>query len=165
MFVSVGREINWLRDDCLKIGNLANTVTSLWKSHKNDEPASFSELVQNFSFQNICAWVIMDDFYYWMALVVHFRTDLKYPLLFHYWTTNCSAKKSHSSLPPFLSGLGSIGLLEYRHIKTVGLDKIEYPLCVVFCLQKWPGPCISTDIDSKLIEITCSNSQFYPVLH
>lgn len=78
----------------------------------------------------------MDDFYYWMALAVHFRTDLKYPLLFHYWTTNCSAKKPQSQIPPFLSGLGFIGMLEYCHINTVRTDKIEYPLCIVFCLQK-----------------------------
>ena len=56
MFGSVGREIKSLAEkDCLKIGNLADTATSLWKSHQNDEPTNFSEPVQNFSFQNICA--------------------------------------------------------------------------------------------------------------
>lgn len=79
----------------------------------------------------------MDDFYYWMALAVHFRADLKYPLLFHYWTTNCSAKScARSSIPPFPSGLGFVGLLEYCHINTVRPDETEYPHCIVLCLQK-----------------------------
>lgn len=70
-----------------------------------------------------------------------------------------------ASFLPFLSGLAFIGLLEYCHINPVRPDKTEYPLCIVFCLQKWPRLYISTDIDSKLIGITCSSSWFYPVLY
>lgn len=38
---------------------------------------------------------------------------------------------------PFFSGLGLVDLLEYCHINAVRPDKIKYPLCIAFCLQKW----------------------------